>query len=174
MPSRRKLHCCFHTCTNVPQAGSSKCTFHRYRDRCHVENCTNQVYARQLCVRHGGKRRCQHPACSTNVRSGRFCSKHNPHIDKQCTEPGCTRQAHARQRCIRHGGGRLCGMVHCDAYARREGMCIRHHRLATTTPVATPETLLAPPSDDLDFIDELVNSPVFDHLVKYSVGMLRA
>ncbi|OQR81034.1 hypothetical protein ACHHYP_16829 [Achlya hypogyna] len=189
MPHRRKVLCCFKDCPNPALARSTKCLLHRYRERCEVEGCPNQVYARQRCVRHGGKRQCQRAGCCRNVRTGTFCSKHNPEIDKQCTEEGCTRQAHARQKCVRHGGGRLCSIASCSAYARREGMCIRHHRLSTASTLDDSATMseedfatlmemctsdtvpAATPHEELAFIDELVNSAVFDHVVEYSSSL---
>ncbi|KDO21502.1 hypothetical protein SPRG_12466 [Saprolegnia parasitica CBS 223.65] len=192
MPHRRKVICCFKDCANPALARSTKCLLHRYRERCEVEGCPNQVYARQRCVRHGGKRRCQRAGCCRNVRTGTFCSKHNPEVDKQCSEEGCTRQAHARQKCVRHGGGRLCSVATCSAYARREGMCIRHHRLATAESSLDDSNTMSeedfaalleicehddevvaapvPPHEELAFIESLVNSAVFDHVVEYAVG----
>ncbi|OQS04981.1 hypothetical protein THRCLA_02838 [Thraustotheca clavata] len=168
MPQRRKLLCCFKDCTNPSLAQSSKCLLHRYRERCQVANCPNQVYARQRCVRHGGKRQCQRPDCRRNVRTGIYCSKHNPNGDKQCSEEGCIRQAHARRKCVRHGGGRLCSMTHCIAYARREGMCIRHHRLSILSQDVTQSPMDV---EEFAFIDELVNnSSILDRVVEYSVA----
>ncbi|CAK4685042.1 hypothetical protein AeMF1_012023 [Aphanomyces euteiches] len=122
--------CFFNDCSNDVVPGSWKCSFHKNRSRCLVDDCQNQVYARNLCVRHGGKRRCEAPNCERNVRIGSFCSSHGSGTSKKlCTEPGCSNVAHKRQRCVRHGGGRKCKIDGCKTHARSGGYCCRHTRL---------------------------------------------
>ncbi|CAK4687525.1 hypothetical protein LEN26_007983 [Aphanomyces euteiches] len=124
--------CFFNGCVNPVIAGSDKCEFHRRRGKCLVGHCRNQVYARHLCVRHGGKRLCQYPGCSANARSGTLCCRHGMRSrKKQCAIDGCTKVAHARQRCVRHGGGRMCKVDDCNTHARIGGYCCRHAGLQT-------------------------------------------
>ncbi|KAH9139246.1 hypothetical protein AeRB84_016476 [Aphanomyces euteiches] len=123
--------CFFTDCDNEVQPGSWKCHFHRKRSRCLVVNCANQVYARQLCVRHGGRSKCRFENCTLNRRMGNYCARHT-HLDlkKGCTEPGCDKQAHARGKCVRHGGGRTCKIPHCLKHGRQRGYCHRHYQEA--------------------------------------------
>ncbi|KDO23548.1 hypothetical protein SPRG_10740 [Saprolegnia parasitica CBS 223.65] len=100
------MRCYFGDCVHEALEGSWRCHFHRHRLKCSVAECRNQVYARGLCVRHGGKPRCQVDACDTN----------------------------ARQRCIRHGGGSHCRADNCLKYARTNGLCTRHSRAVMTLP----------------------------------------
>ncbi|KAH9106446.1 hypothetical protein LEN26_012759 [Aphanomyces euteiches] len=122
--------CYFNDCNNQVLPGSWKCIFHRHRARCLMDNCQNQVYARNLCVRHGGKKQCEFAGCTLNARLGNVCSKHGAgDMKKRCTHEGCTKQAHERQKCVRHGGGRKCKMHGCQTHARSGGFCSRHSRL---------------------------------------------
>lgn len=50
--------CAFNGCNSEATKDGKKCKFHRNRRQCSKPDCTNQVYARMLCVRHGGKKRC--------------------------------------------------------------------------------------------------------------------
>ncbi|OQS05081.1 kinesin, partial [Thraustotheca clavata] len=130
--------------------GSWKCEFHKNRAKCTGSTtCHNQVFARNLCVRHGGKKPCLSEGCTGNARIGNFCSRHGAStMKKHCTEEGCTKVAHARQKCVRHGGGRRCRIEACEAHARNGGYCFRHSRLQAqgitlkertdTTPPTTP------------------------------------
>ncbi|KAG9409388.1 hypothetical protein AC1031_019642 [Aphanomyces cochlioides] len=123
------MQCYFNSCHNPPAGGTDKCDFHRNRGKCNVADCRNQVYARNLCVKHGGKRACQAPGCDKNTWLGGFCCKHNALIgNNKCSEVGCTNMAHARQKCIRHGGGRKCEVPDCTTQARAGGYCSRHGR----------------------------------------------
>ncbi|KDO21250.1 hypothetical protein SPRG_13549 [Saprolegnia parasitica CBS 223.65] len=117
--------CYFHGCTSKPMEGSVKCHFHRNRGLCRISNCRNQVYARSLCVRHGGRHPCAHPGCSTNARLGDFCCRHSKH-KKLCHHPGCTKVIQIHNRCIRHGGSKHCLYPGCATPARAGGHCWRH------------------------------------------------
>ncbi|CAK4067098.1 unnamed protein product [Aphanomyces euteiches] len=121
--------CFFADCDNEVQPGSWKCHFHRKRSRCLVVNCANQVYARHLCVRHGGRSQCRHENCSLNRRIGNYCARHS-HLDvkKTCTEPDCDKQAHARGKCVRHGGGHCCKVPSCSKHGRQRGYCHKHYQ----------------------------------------------
>ncbi|ETW02197.1 hypothetical protein H310_05764 [Aphanomyces invadans] len=123
--------CFFANCDHPAVFGSSKCVLHKHRTKCVVDQCANQVYARNLCVRHGGKKKCTYEDCQLNARIGEFCSKHGGKSSKAiCTHEGCTKQAHKRKKCVRHGGGRKCNVDGCDVHARRGGYCARHGRQA--------------------------------------------
>ncbi|RHZ32017.1 hypothetical protein DYB37_012578 [Aphanomyces astaci] len=98
---------------------------HRRRGTCSVTNCTNQVYARQLCCRHGAKKQCIVTGCSLRARLNDVCFKHGAQ-KKQCIEQGCAQPAQARQRCVKHGGGRHCKVNGCFAHSRVGGFCQRH------------------------------------------------
>ncbi|KAF0717733.1 Aste57867_2125 [Aphanomyces stellatus] len=117
--------CYINGCTHPVIANSWRCRHHRHRGRCIVDNCDNQVYARNLCCRHGAKKTCEHDGCTLRARLGNVCYKHGAH-KKQCTEPGCTQPAQARQKCVKHGGGRKCKADACTAHARTGGYCQRH------------------------------------------------
>ncbi|CAK4071270.1 unnamed protein product [Aphanomyces euteiches] len=121
------MKCYFNDCPEDATPNSWKCTFHRHRRACQVDECRNQVYARRLCVRHGGKRQCQVPFCGTNIRVGTFCTKHGGEANKRyCKIEGCNKQAHLQGKCVRHGGGRLCKTEGCTAHARHGSFCKRH------------------------------------------------
>ncbi|OQR85997.1 hypothetical protein ACHHYP_11101 [Achlya hypogyna] len=137
--------CLFNECAHPAVPGTRKCSFHKNRIKCHVANCQNQVYARHLCVRHGGKKQCQYEGCVMNARVGNFCSRHGAsNTKKQCIEEGCTKMAHAKQKCVRHGGGRKCRVESCKAHARTGGYCCRHTKQVESTtkkdrsPIALP------------------------------------
>ncbi|KAF0697937.1 Aste57867_11411 [Aphanomyces stellatus] len=127
-------------CEFCPQPAlvGGKCYQHRYRQRCKVLHCTNQTYARNLCVQHGGKTQCRFDGCQGNARRFGFCCKHSPTTRKLCCEDGCDSIAHARGRCARHGGGRTCLWEGCAMYARCEGFCQRHFR---SIQVAAPQSV---------------------------------
>ncbi|OQS07801.1 hypothetical protein THRCLA_20059 [Thraustotheca clavata] len=145
--------CLFNGCSNPILEGSTKCEFHRNRNKCIVADCFNQVYARQLCIRHGGKRLCQFPDCYTNARTGDLCAKHGGDKTKAlCTEPGCTKKAHLKNKCIRHGGGKPCSMANCESHARIGGFCWRHR--VRSDKVCIPPELI--PSSDEEESDELM------------------
>ncbi|OQR85999.1 hypothetical protein ACHHYP_11102 [Achlya hypogyna] len=132
--------CYFNDCGNLALTDSSKCEFHKHRLKCLMDDCHNQVYARRLCVRHGGKKLCDVPDCSRNARLGKFCSLHGIATHKRhCNEEGCTKMAHARGKCVRHGGGRRCEHPGCPSHARHKGFCSRHTTpLHLPTPPTTP------------------------------------
>ncbi|KAF0699732.1 Aste57867_9723 [Aphanomyces stellatus] len=119
--------CFFNGCKNASVADTIKCLFHSHRGCCLVQDCHNQVYARNLCVRHGGKRQCAFDGCQLNSRVGAFCTRHSPsETVRRCSEGGCSSQAHLRGKCFRHGGSRLCKADGCATYARNRGFCARH------------------------------------------------
>ncbi|OQS04952.1 hypothetical protein THRCLA_20750 [Thraustotheca clavata] len=119
---------------------NSKCEFHKHRLKCLHDGCHNQVYARRLCVRHGGKKLCSHSNCERNARLGEFCSLHGAVTHKRhCNELGCTKMAHARGKCVRHGGGRQCSQPGCISHARHKGYCSRH-----STMIKPPELIKLP------------------------------
>ncbi|KAG9411847.1 hypothetical protein AC1031_017477 [Aphanomyces cochlioides] len=119
--------CKFNLCVNPVVSGSDKCSFHKNRTNCSFPNCTNQVVARNLCVRHGGRRLCQFEDCTAHRRGKKFCLKHGGEVPKRfCTVEGCQKQAHSNQRCVRHGGGRYCQAPSCSYHARAGGFCRNH------------------------------------------------
>ncbi|OQR90779.1 hypothetical protein THRCLA_09208 [Thraustotheca clavata] len=121
--------CLFKDCLLPPRNGSDKCSFHKRRKQCLATDCTNQVYARGLCVRHGGKKVCDYPNCENTVYGGAFCSEHGGQDSKRfCIVQGCNRQARTQRRCVRHGGGRKCGIADCHHHARVSGFCHSHCR----------------------------------------------
>ncbi|OQR80941.1 hypothetical protein ACHHYP_16975 [Achlya hypogyna] len=140
--------CFFNGCTNNVIPGSWKCEFHKNRAKCTGSStCHNQVFARNLCVRHGGKKPCIHEGCTGNARIGNYCSRHGASTSKKmCTEEGCTKVAHARQKCVRHGGGRRCRIDACEAHARNGGFCFRHSRLQAAGFVLKERTDVTPPT----------------------------
>ncbi|OQR83051.1 hypothetical protein ACHHYP_15182 [Achlya hypogyna] len=122
--------CRFNGCNNEALPGVAKCAFHRHRLPCAVEHCNNIVYARKLCVRHGGRHQCSHSGCDANARAGGLCARHaKVHAKHECSEPSCTNVAHARTKCVRHGGGRRCTEAGCSTLARTGGYCRRHKPL---------------------------------------------
>ncbi|KDO18636.1 hypothetical protein SPRG_15971 [Saprolegnia parasitica CBS 223.65] len=152
--------CRFNGCSNPAIDALAKCNFHRHRLPCSVARCNNIVYARQLCVRHGGKPKCAHDDCDANARPGGFCYRHTEVRSKRlCTQPLCTNAAHARGLCVRHGGGRRCRVDGCKTLARKGGCCVRHRE-----GVACADVLdLA-----LDWIDaiEPLDDAILDCLIK--------
>ncbi|KAF0718418.1 Aste57867_1713 [Aphanomyces stellatus] len=128
------LQCAF--CPKVAIFGN-KCLEHRYRLRCSAQSCLNQVYARNLCVKHGGKPLCEFPGCSRNVRRhGRCCIHMQNHQERKlCASPGCDKFATSRGSCVRHGGGRQCKWEGCTHYARQGGLCVSHFRARAAIPV---------------------------------------
>ncbi|KAF0715259.1 hypothetical protein As57867_003472, partial [Aphanomyces stellatus] len=112
--------CIFNGCANPRVSNTTKCAFHKNRDKCRMTECHNQVYARGLCVRHGGKKQCAFEGCVGNARSGSFCCRHGqPSKKKLCDHHGCTRVAHANHKCVAHGGGRKCKVASCASHARQ-------------------------------------------------------
>ncbi|KAF0712630.1 Aste57867_4766 [Aphanomyces stellatus] len=99
------------------------------KPQCSTTDCTNLVYARGHCARHGGKRPCAMPDCGQNATSGQsFCLTHGGHQAKKkfCIEVGCTKQVQANQRCLKHGGGRRCKEPGCFQHVRTAGLCRGH------------------------------------------------
>ncbi|EQC36649.1 hypothetical protein SDRG_06086 [Saprolegnia diclina VS20] len=125
--------CIFNGCNNA--TSTTKCDFHKHRRQCQVPHCFNQVYARHLCVRHGGKRTCAADGCHRNARIAQHCAQHAqaPVRTEMCTHVGCDRVAHLRHKCVRHGGGRQCRITGCATHARRGGYCWRHRTMASST-----------------------------------------
>ncbi|CAK4085604.1 unnamed protein product [Aphanomyces euteiches] len=122
--------CIFPTCLSPAVADSTKCALHKRRSQCKVPSCPNQVYARQVCVRHGAKPECIAPNCTRNARSGGYCSCHDPSRARKCSHEGCTNVALQRGRCVRHGGRRQCLVTGCQTHARKGGYCCRHRHKA--------------------------------------------
>ncbi|KAF0738568.1 hypothetical protein Ae201684P_019651 [Aphanomyces euteiches] len=121
------MKCFFSGCEHDAMEGTWKCTFHIHRSRCAAGDCRNQVYARNLCVRHGGKRQCQVQGCRLNCRVGDYCTRHSSsEVLRFCSEEGCNSQVHLRGKCFRHGGGRRCQVEGCTKFARNRGLCARH------------------------------------------------
>ncbi|KDO22475.1 hypothetical protein SPRG_12758 [Saprolegnia parasitica CBS 223.65] len=155
------MECIFRDCVAPAVPFTTKCQYHRNRAKCRVAGCCNQVYARHLCVSHGGRRRCQFPECRANARLGLFCTQHGGK-KQRCQEQGCTSLAHAKGKCVRHGGRRPCSADGCLTHARKGGYCWRHRDLSASsvgTPPATadsfaPWSLLdGPPSTEIDGLD---------------------
>ncbi|KAF0699649.1 Aste57867_9794 [Aphanomyces stellatus] len=122
-----ELMCYFKGCSRPTAGDSAKCEFHKQRSICLVQDCRNQVFARNLCVRHGGKKTCRHDGCNENVRLGDLCGKHGAgSTRKLCIEAGCDKFAQTRQRCSAHGGGQRCKLEGCSTHARKGGYCTRH------------------------------------------------
>ncbi|KAF0719003.1 Aste57867_1346 [Aphanomyces stellatus] len=156
--------CFFNECDNDVDDSDWKCHFHKHRSRCLVDACHNQVYARNLCVRHGGKKACSVQGCSANARVGSLCSKHaTPATKKVCMVDGCTKQAHARYKCVRHGGGSHCKVAGCTSNSRSNGMCSRHGKQFGSAD-ATPTTIQAE-TLKAKCLPALVSS--FDHLIMH-------
>ncbi|KDO21261.1 hypothetical protein SPRG_13560 [Saprolegnia parasitica CBS 223.65] len=134
--------CIFDGCFRQRLLNLTKCDFHKSRSLCKAPACRNQVYARQLCVTHGGRRPCIHADCPANARIGPYCCRHGPKSGKKlCREPGCANIQHTKGKCIRHGGGRQCRKDHCETHARVGGFCWRHRtpdRAKGNTRVASP------------------------------------
>ncbi|RHY94329.1 hypothetical protein DYB35_011663 [Aphanomyces astaci] len=168
------VSCFFNDChldTDTNDSSSWKCAFHKHRSRCLVSDCHNQVYARNLCVRHGGKRACVAPGCSANARVGNLCSKHaTPATKKLCMVDGCTKQAHARYKCVRHGGGSQCKAMGCISNSRSNGMCSRHAK-AHHKDRRRDESRKIDPGDGKDaktvLMDDLLQPIAFDHTPAY-------
>ncbi|EQC36539.1 hypothetical protein SDRG_05988, partial [Saprolegnia diclina VS20] len=160
------MHCYFGDCVHEALEGSWRCHFHRHRLKCNIAECRNQVYARGLCVRHGGKSRCQVDACDTNVRDGSFCAKHGGGKRRgNCIEAGCVNRAQARQRCIRHGGGNHCRADNCLKYARTNGLCTRHSRALMTLPwLAKPVPVEPTPAVSMAESDDWIDCAILADL----------
>ncbi|KAF0693637.1 Aste57867_15422 [Aphanomyces stellatus] len=134
MSTNPSATCRFNECPHPAQPGTFKCHFHRHRAMCLSPGCTNQVYARNLCTRHGGKRQCAFEGCQQHARVREFCSRHGTgQVKKLCVHDGCTKLANARQRCVRHGGGRQCRISGCGTHARSGGYCRRHSKYTSST-----------------------------------------
>ncbi|KDO21265.1 hypothetical protein SPRG_13564 [Saprolegnia parasitica CBS 223.65] len=149
------MSCCFNKCSQPSLPLSNKCAFHRNRRSCQVDDCHNQVFARNLCVRHGGKRLCSYPECLSNARIAGRCARHGTDAPKRtCNEASCYRIAHRLGRCIRHGGGRPCKTRACPTHARSGGYCWRH-RPSVSSPVTaeSPQDLESPRWEALDALD---------------------
>ncbi|OQR83134.1 hypothetical protein ACHHYP_15061 [Achlya hypogyna] len=168
--------CFFHGCTSKPLEGSVKCHFHRNRGLCRVPNCRNQVYARNLCVRHGGRHPCASPGCSTNARLGQFCCRHSK-LKKLCHYPGCTKVIQINNLCIRHGGSKNCQYEGCATPARCGGYCWRHRKhikrsLAPGFPASQPEHKDEAGATDIDAL--LMDDYLYDALASGSAGSLNS
>ncbi|ETV97366.1 hypothetical protein H310_09701 [Aphanomyces invadans] len=86
--------CIFTGCPNqVVSDDSGKCLFHLHRSKCVTPGCANQVYARNLCVRHGD-------GCQSQVHLQGKCFRHGG--NRQCIANGCEAIARLRGLCARH------------------------------------------------------------------------
>ncbi|CAK4488562.1 unnamed protein product [Aphanomyces euteiches] len=133
--------CTFNDCNKPALFGSDKCSFHKNRRQCKAPDCRNQVYARGVCVRHGGKKPCQIQGCTLFARGGVFCISHGGYVVKRfCNVDGCFTQAHARNLCVRHGGGRLCYYEGCRHHAREGGWCTKHRAFAVKPESSAPSS----------------------------------
>ncbi|KAG9407705.1 hypothetical protein AC1031_002422, partial [Aphanomyces cochlioides] len=123
----QQMRCTFKDCANQVHGGLYKCKFLKARKQCCMDGCLNIVYARNLCVRHGGKKKCTAPGCKSNAYGGDFSGQHGGIVSKRfCKFQGCSKQAHARGLCVRHGGGRICTIHDCSHHARDNGLCQKH------------------------------------------------
>ncbi|KAH9150052.1 hypothetical protein AeNC1_009122 [Aphanomyces euteiches] len=119
------MQCFFKDCAAPVEPGTWKCQFHRHRARCLASNCRNQVYARKLCVKHGGKKPCQVPRCQANSRVANLCSRHFAVVaqQKRCPFDQCPHPPEGPGPCIHHGGklrpqdGNGCAIDGCDGHA---------------------------------------------------------
>ncbi|OQR99657.1 hypothetical protein THRCLA_21804 [Thraustotheca clavata] len=146
--------CSFENCHKPVLFGLTKCQSHKNKIKCSIEGCTKQVYARYLCIRHGGRKRCEYDGCHAFAK--RFCS-----------EPGCKRQAHARYKCVRHGGGRQCKVNGCDVHARTNGYCRRHSPDKTHCKSPTSVSMQEPVTTDEECsLSSLVDLVMQDHWVQ--------
>ncbi|KAF0697842.1 Aste57867_11496 [Aphanomyces stellatus] len=128
--------CFFKDCSNPVDGPSAwKCHAHKHRSRCLVELCSNQMYARNLCIRHGGKRTCAMANCDRNVRVGGYCVNHGASLNKElrCNEANCSNVARKQRKCVRHGGGKQCQVDGCKTHARKAGFCCRHAKIDAQT-----------------------------------------
>ncbi|ETV93792.1 hypothetical protein H310_12356 [Aphanomyces invadans] len=148
-------------------ADSIKCSFHCNRSQCTVALCNNQVYARQLCVRHGGKKVCETPGCITHACGGGHCLRHGGIARKRyCSVEGCSRQAHKNQRCVRHGGGRYCQTPQCSSHARFGGFCLQHN--VDLEPIQHVNSSFKEPANYVRMLDP-IDSAILECLATYSV-----
>ncbi|OQS07799.1 hypothetical protein THRCLA_20058 [Thraustotheca clavata] len=150
--------CLFNGCETLTTHESKKCNFHRNRAKCSVPDCTNQVYARHLCIRHGGKRLCRYPNCYTNARAGDLCAKHGgAKIKPLCFVAGCDKKVYGNNKCIAHGGGKSCCVSQCSTRARTGGYCWRHRNLVPNSPIQQD-----PQESLISIIDELMAQEIPD------------
>ncbi|CAK4207864.1 unnamed protein product [Aphanomyces euteiches] len=86
-----RVICLFNHCSNFAVHGTGKCSFHKHRSKCSIEDCNNQAVIHTKCVRHGGKRLCQEDGCHRHSRVGRFCQKHGRKTANKHNKPefGC-------------------------------------------------------------------------------------
>ncbi|KAF0699648.1 Aste57867_9793 [Aphanomyces stellatus] len=153
--------CYFKGCSRPTTGDSVKCEFHKQRSICLVQDCRNQVFARNLCVRHGGKKTCRHDGCNENVRLGDLCGKHGAgSTRKLCIETGCEKFAQTRQRCSAHGGGQRCKLEGCSTHARKGGYCTRHTNLSRENLVAKYSPMPASPTSSTASSDSTTKSNV--------------
>ncbi|KAH9143097.1 hypothetical protein AeRB84_012872 [Aphanomyces euteiches] len=151
------MQCYFNGCNFTAAPGSWKCKFHMQRNRCKVQDCHNQVYARLLCVKHGGKLKCQVDGCDVNCRVGKFCTKHSPpEALRYCSVEGCSSHAHLAGKCFRHGGGRRCAFPDCTKFARRRGFCARHTSQEPPSKDSSSREQVVPPQNAIADVQSLL------------------
>ncbi|ETV67323.1 hypothetical protein H257_16411 [Aphanomyces astaci] len=169
LPTQIPPRCYFNECIAPAVDGTTKCHFHRHRGSCAVDNCHNQVYARQLCVKHGGKRRCAMPTCTANSRVGNLCSRHTTvELKKTCSEPGCTKQPRALGRCVSHGGGKKCLAPYCTANVRLTSYCSRHAQ-PVSLPVGARQQLAQPRGSSWQMPQQPQTPPLNAPKMEYSI-----
>ena len=125
------------------------------RPFCRVANCPNQVYARQLCVSHGGQWTCQEPDWVANARAGGLCRRHGEVKNKFCSSPGCTKLVYAHRKRARHGGRRPCKVEGCGTHARKGGYCRQHLQIEQKMmqqPTTIMITATAPLKNSIQFL----------------------
>ncbi|KDO20783.1 hypothetical protein SPRG_13535 [Saprolegnia parasitica CBS 223.65] len=146
--------CLFQGCDALVDGESQKCAFHRNRKKCSVDFCSNQVYARGFCIRHGGKLLCCYPQCSRNARKDGVCTQHSQ-LKPLCSVAGCSKLARRNQKCVGHGGGHPCIVPGCHTNARFRGHCWRHRHCL---PKSAAKVAHAPMDMDrfTGFVDDLL------------------
>ncbi|KAF1779119.1 hypothetical protein GQ600_6440 [Phytophthora cactorum] len=97
----------------------------------HEQNCTNQVYARKLCVRHGGKKQCQADNCEAHARGGGFCPSTAASWSSLLHRRGLFQQAHARRNVYAMAACRVKAAIktaqHSGSICFRHAMELRAH-----------------------------------------------
>ncbi|KDO24580.1 hypothetical protein SPRG_10111 [Saprolegnia parasitica CBS 223.65] len=162
------MNCLFNGCSKPVVPSLDKCAFHRYRSKCKVDGCFNQVYARLLCVSHGGKKTCQSPGCASPVRIGDFCTKHTTRSSITCSVDGCTQDTAAANQttCPLHGGSSNCAVDDCVKPARMGKFCWHHRNRVLSKPM--PQDAL--PCNDGDALILMLDEWMMDESLASSLA----